>query len=88
MQAAVRAGGERIQDVPALQRADVPLSAVDFHVSNVIDWLAQHSTVGPAARQAAEACSCEPEAALKKAMWRCSSSLNSKRCVQPQVWTC
>lgn len=96
----------------ALQAQDIPLSAIDFHVSSITDWLLQHSTVGPAARQAGEACSFEPETAIKKvhtsllqrlggqpwqlterasgaqAMWRCSSSLNTKRQLEPQVTCC
>ena len=71
--------------MPALQRQDVPCSAIDFHTSNVLDWLLEHSAVGPAARHVAERCDCAPEAALKKAMWRHSSRLNSKRCIEPQV---
>ena len=58
---------------------------VDFHISRVIDWLLEHSVVGPAARRTAEAYSLEPEVAVKRAMWKFSSSRNTKHAVEQQV---
>ena len=82
------AGTERVQTVPPLQRSDLPPSAVDFHVSGIIEWLLQHAAVGPAASQAAQALNTEPTAALKTTMWRHSSSTNTKQLLGGQVGPC
>ena len=74
-----------MQTVPALQRSDLPPSAVDFHVSGIIEWLLQHADVGPAASTAADALRMDPAAALKRAMWRHSSSTTTKRLLRGQV---
>ena len=74
-----------MQTVPALQRADVPPSAVDFHVSSIIDWLLQHAQAGPAAARAGEALGMDRADALKKAMWRFSSSTSTKTMLTGQV---
>ena len=77
-----------MQTVPPLQRSDLPPSAVDFHVSGIIEWLLQHAEAGPAASEAAQALNSEPAAALKTAMWRLSSSTNAKQLLGGQVRPC
>lgn len=77
----------------ALRRGDIPLSAIDFHCSNVIETLLGRRELGRAVLAAYKA-SLPPrdweaadthdsiESAAKTAMWVCSSSTNMKQIVE------
>lgn len=63
-----------------MKRGDIPLSAIDFHISSIIEELMQKPTVSAAAQAVAAQCAgIDPHDALKRAMWLFRSSSNTKR---------
>lgn len=71
---------EPVSSVAAVQRNDIPLSAVDFHVSSIVQSLLQQQAVAQAASDAAAAgAGTNAETVLQRAMWRFRSSLNRKQ---------
>jgi hypothetical protein len=67
-----------------LRLGDVPLSSIDFHVSNVIDKMMEDQRVISKAREITRGCWGEEgdaEACLRSAMWLFRSSLNVRRWV-------
>ena len=67
----------------SLQRGDIPTSAVDFHVSSIVQGLLQQPAIAQAATEAAGAGAGDnAEHVLQRAMWRCRSSVNRKQPVQ------
>lgn len=70
-----------------MRKVDIPLSAVDFHVSDIVPcMLTEESCFQPAASLAEDpAFGCDDaEALLKRAMWMYRSSTTAKRMMFPE----
>ena len=64
----------------SLKRGDIPLSAIDFHVSSIVEELMQKPAISAAAQAvAAQRNGVDPHDALRRAMWLFRSSLNTKQ---------
>lgn len=65
---------------PPLRRGDIPLSAVDFHISSIVEELMQVPTILAAAGSAAaQTGNSDSNDSLRRAMWLFRSGLNSKK---------
>ena len=83
-----RAGAVNTALVGPLRKVDVPLAAVDFHVSDVVPFMltdeACFQRATAVAADPASACS-DAEAVLKEAMWMFRSSVTTKRLTLEQI---
>ena len=62
-----------------LKRGDIPLSAIDFHISSIVEELLQKPAISAAAHAvAARSGHSDPNDCLRRAMWLFRSSLSSK----------
>ena len=77
-----------------LRYGDIPLSAVDFHISSIIEELLQRPQILEAAEGLAVSQAQDAAGLLKRAMWLFRSGLNNKKlvsvsgCVQPSTEKC
>lgn len=63
-----------------LKNGDIPLSAVDFHVSSIVEELMQKPAVSAAAQRViAQHGQHDANDPLRRAMWLFRSSLNTKK---------
>ena len=65
-----------------LKPDDVPVAAVDFHISSILEGLLSDANMLGAARKAAVKVGSEPAGALKSAMWHFSGSCNHRSLLQ------
>ena len=61
-----------------LSRGDIPLSAVDFHISSIAEELIQNDSISAAARAVPALGEQNQSDLLRRAMWLFRSSLNLK----------
>ena len=62
-----------------LKRGDIPLSAIDFHISSIVEELMQNSAIANVVQAvAAKKSQHDPHDCLRRAMWLFWSSINSK----------
>ena len=74
------AGGIAGMTSTSLKNGDIPLSAVDFHVSSIVEELMQKPSVSAAAqRVVAQHGQHDAHVSLRRAMWLFRSSLNTKK---------
>ena len=67
-----------VQNVDSMAAADIPASAIDFHVSDIVEELLKKSRIQEAAAQASEAVAAlgkhlDAAMSLRSAMWLFSS---------------
>lgn len=62
-----------------LKNGDIPLSAVDFHISSIVEELMQKPAVSAAAQMVAQHDQRDANYSLQRAMWLFRSSLNTKK---------
>lgn len=58
----------------------MPLAAIDFHISSVLEALVREEAVVEVAKRMGP----DPESALRSAMWRCSSAVSGKKVLPGQ----
>ena len=75
--ALLHAGGD-LQQLGCMEPGDIPLSAVDFHVSNIIEEVLNNREVLTAALSVGR----DPLQAMRDAIWIFSSSTNSRAWLQ------
>lgn len=73
------AGGIAGLALMPLKHGDIPLSAVDFHISSIVEELMQKPAVAAAAQSVvSQHGQADAHDALRRAMWLFRSSLNTK----------